>query len=98
LKSPVSLAIFPAVPTPKSAEAFARLAAARSRLSDVTKRLNECHEMFLAEGQAARERYAHLQMEWDEAFSAFEKATEEFSAIVKKLNQDVEAHRLPKTD
>jgi hypothetical protein len=50
----------------------------------------------LREGQAARERYAEIQIEWDEAFNAFEKATEQFAARVKKLQQDVEAHRFPK--
>jgi hypothetical protein len=45
--------------------------------------------------QAARERYAELQTEWDEAFIAFEKATEELAATVKKLHQDVEVLRSP---
>ena len=84
------------VPTPESAEAFARLTQARARLNEVTKRLNECHAGFLREGQAARERYAEIQIEWDEAFNAFEKATEQFAATVKKLQQDVETHRFPK--
>ena len=86
------------MPTPESAEAFARLAFARAQLTDITKRLSECHARFLRDGQAARERYAELQTEWDEAFIAFEKATEELAATVKKLHQDVEAHRFPKTD
>jgi len=84
------------VPTPESAEAFARLTLARARLNEITRRLNECHAGFLREGQAARERYAEIQIEWDEAFNAFEKATEQFAARVKKLQQDVEAHRFPK--
>ena len=92
------LGYIPAVPTPESAEAFTRVASARDRLTDITKRLNECHARFLRDGQAARERYAELQTEWDEAFIAFEKATEELAATVKKLHQDVEAHRFPKTD
>jgi hypothetical protein len=86
------------VPTPDTAEAFSKLAAARSRLNDVTKLLNECYANFLRYGQAARERYAALQSDWDEAFSAFEKATDEFAATVQKLHEDVEAHRLPKTE
>jgi len=36
-------------------------------------------------------------MEWDEAFSAFENATEKFAATVKKLHLDVEANRVSKT-
>ena len=86
------------MPTPESAEAFTRLASARARLTDITKLLNECHASFFTGGQAARERYAELQTEWDEAFIAFEKATEELAATVKKLHQDVEAHRFPKTN
>ena len=86
------------MPTPESAEAFARLVAARSHLNDVTRLLNKCHSRFLSEGQRARERYAELQIEWDEAFMAFEKATDEFAAAVKRLHQEVEAHRLPKTN
>ena len=85
------------MPTPESAEAFTRVASARDRLTDITKRLNECHARFLRDGQAARERYAELQMEWDEAFSAFENATEKFAATVKKLHLDVEANRVSKT-
>jgi len=85
------------VPTPDSADAFARLTAARSRLMDVTKLLNECHANFLKDGQAARERYAALQVDWDQAFSAFERATQDFAATVQKLHQEVEANRLPRT-
>ena len=88
----------PVVPTPESSEAFDKLALARTRLTEITKRLNECHSRFFRDGQAAREQYADLQIEWDEAFSAFEKATEEFSATVKKLHQEVEANRFPKTE
>ena len=91
------LGYIPAVPTPESAEAFARLAFARAQLTGITKRLSECHARFLRDGQAARERYAELQMEWDEAFSAFENATEKFAATVKKLHLDVEANRVSKT-
>ena len=85
------------MPTPQSAEAFARLAFERARVTDITKRLNECHARFFRDGQAACERYAELQIEWDEAFNAFQKATEEFSSIVEQLHQDVEAHRFSKT-
>jgi hypothetical protein len=85
------------MPTPESAQAFAKLAFERARVTDITKRLNECHARFFTDGQAARERYAELQIEWDEAFSAFERATEKFAATIKKLHQDVEANRYSKT-
>jgi hypothetical protein len=85
------------IPEFESAEAFARLAFERARVTDITKRLNECHARFFRDGQDAREQYAELQIEWDEAFNAFQKATEKFSSIVEKLHQDVEAHRFSKT-
>jgi uncharacterized protein YukE len=80
------------VPTPESAEAFTRSAAACARLNEVTKLLNESHAGLSTEGQAGRQRYAELQAQWDEAFRAFEKATDDLSATVKKLHEDVEAH------
>ena len=79
------------MPTHESADAFAKLAAARARLNEVTKLINECHASLSSDGQAGRQRYADLQAEWHEAFQAFAAATEAFSATVKKLNDDVEA-------
>jgi hypothetical protein len=86
------------MPTPESAEVFARLVAARARLTDITRLLNESHARLLSEGKAGRQRHAELQAEWEEAFRTFEEATGEFSTIVKKLHQDVEEQRLPKPD
>ena len=86
------------MPTRESAEAFARLVAARAHLTEVTRLLNEAHAGLQLDGITGRQRYADLQAEWEAAFNAFEKATEEFSATVKKLHQDVEAHRLPKAE
>jgi hypothetical protein len=83
------------MPTPESAEVFSRLVAARARLNEVTRLLNESHAGLQSDGNAGRQRHAQLQREWEEAFRAFEKATDEFSATVKKLHQDVESHRLP---
>ena len=87
------------MPTPESAEVFYRLVAARTRLSEASKALNDCHANLASLPlQSARERYHQLQDEWKEAFQAYEKATDEFSATVKRLHQDVEEHRLPKLD
>ena len=83
------------MPTPDSAAAFAKLAAARARLTEVTKLLNESHAGLMVDGNAGRQRHAELQDEWEAAFSAFETATDEFAATVKKLHQDVKAKRLP---
>ena len=79
------------MPTPESAEGFARLVAARSNLTEVTRLLNESHAHSQSGGQAGRQRHAVLQEEWEQAFRAFERATDEFSAIVKKLHQDNES-------
>ena len=84
------------MPTQESAEAFARLVAARAHLTEITKLLNEAHSGLQLEGNTGRQRYAELQAEWEAAFSAFEKATDELAATLKKLHHDVEAHRLPK--
>jgi hypothetical protein len=75
------------MPTPESAEAFAELDAARTRLNDVTKQLNEAHARLANGGQAARLLHASLQKEWDEAFRAFTKATDDFSAIVHEMHR-----------
>jgi hypothetical protein len=75
------------MPTPKSAEAFARLVAARARLTEVTKLLNESHADFLSNGQAERQRHAELQAGWDEAHLTFKQATDEFSATIKELHR-----------
>jgi hypothetical protein len=77
------------MPTPESAEAFAKLVATRTRLTEVTKLLNECHEV------GSRQRYDQLQAEWDSAYKEFQTATDAFSATVKKLPEMVISHRLP---
>jgi hypothetical protein len=77
------------MPTPESEEAFAKLVASRTRLTEVTKLLNECYEV------GSRQRYGQLQAEWDNAYREFQVATEAFSATVEKLPEMVMSHRLP---
>ena len=81
------------MPTTESADAFAKLIAARTRLNDVTKQLNDTHARLATGGQAARLHHASLQKDWDEAFRAFEAATDEFSATVKHLHDEIESSR-----
>jgi len=81
------------VPTAESA-AFAKLAAARTRLNDVTKQLNDAHAKLATGGQAARLYHESLQREWDEAFQSFEAATDEFSATVRHLHDEIESARV----
>ena len=83
------------MPTPESTDSFARLVAARARLTEVTRILNESHTALLSDGQAGRQRYAELQGEWEEAFRSFLAATEVFSATVKTLPNDLEARDKP---
>jgi len=64
-----------AVPTPESAEAFAKLVAARTRLTEITKELNEASVQMHATNEG-RQRYAQLQQEWEQAFKDFETATD----------------------
>jgi len=59
----VDRAILRAVPTPESAEAFAKLVATRTRLTEITKELNEASAEMHA-SKEGRERYAELQKEW----------------------------------
>jgi hypothetical protein len=80
------------VPTPDSAKAFAKLVAARTRLNEITKQLNEVNEF----SSAGRQAKPQLEREWDAAFREFEKATEEFHDIVRQLHRDVETRQ--KTD
>ena len=73
------------MPTPESAEAFARLVASRAHLTEVTKLLNDCYARLPLDGQAGRQRHIELQAEWDVVFREFEAATDAFSAIVKQI-------------
>ena len=74
------------MPTAESAQAFAKFVATRERLAEVTKNLNEAHMELQDSGfNAGRAKYVQLQKDWEQAFLAFETATEAFSATVKKL-------------
>lgn len=77
------------MPTPASSAAFARLVAARTRFKDVTRELNEAREG-LPEFKAT---IADLEADADEAFQAFELATEAFSVSVKHLHDEIESPR-----
>ena len=81
------------VPTPESADAFDKLVAARTQLTDITKELNESEGGILSGGRAARDRHAQLQAKWEEAFLAFEAAAEEFSVAVKHIRDDIESFK-----
>ena len=85
------------MPTPEGERAFAQLVAARARLNDITKQLNDAHARLATGGQTARLHHESLQCEWDEAFRAFEAATDEFSATVKHLHDEVESARVNRT-
>ena len=71
------------MPTPETAEAFAKLSEARARLNDISRHLNEALET--RGSMAGAQRYRELQAEWEAAFKAFETATDEFSAIVHRI-------------
>jgi hypothetical protein len=77
------------VPTPESAAAFAKLAGARARLTEITKELNEALARRFVSIEHGR-RYAELQKAWDDAVKDLETATEEFSAAVRRLKKSIE--------
>jgi hypothetical protein len=81
------------VPTPESADAFAKLLGARTRLTKITKELNQSEADILSGGRAARDRHAQLQAKWEEAFLAFELAADEFSVAVKHIRGDIESFK-----
>jgi F0F1-type ATP synthase membrane subunit b/b' len=81
------------MPTPESAEAFIKLTSAREKLTNITKQLNEAHAQIPSGGQQARRLHAELQEKWEEAFRAFELATEEFSAAVKHAHDELTTKR-----
>jgi len=64
------------VPTPESAAAFDKLVAARVRLNEITKQLNEAHAQ-MRTSMYARQRHSNLQQEWQQAFGEFEAATDD---------------------
>ena len=80
------------MPTPESADAFAKLVAARTRLTEITKELNEASiQMHASNG--GRQRYLDLQKVWEEAFENFETATNEFSAVVHGMKPHLDSEQ-----
>ena len=79
------------MPTPESAAAFDKLVEKRSRLNDISKELHDA--LTDRTSISGNTRYRELQAAWDEAFREFESATEEFSAIVKRMHEEAEARR-----
>jgi hypothetical protein len=74
------------MPTPESAAAFAKLVEKRSRLSEVSKELRDA--MVDRSSVVGNTRYMELQAEWELALREMEQATEEFSAITKRLHDE----------
>ena len=87
------------MPTPESSEAFTKLVEARNRLTEVTKLLNQAYSSTVGVNVNDSEavRYRDLQAEWDRAFREFEAATQEFSATVKQLREDMIARQKRET-
>ena len=73
------------MPTANNAEAFAKLVAARTRLNEITRQLNEANANLSVRGIEANRRYAELQKEWDAAYRDFVLATERLSDVAKSL-------------
>jgi hypothetical protein len=72
------------MPTPESAAAFAKLVEKRARLNEVSRELrNALENRAIISGDR---RYQELQAQWDQALRDMELATEEFSAIIKRLH------------
>jgi hypothetical protein len=72
------------MPTTESSVAFDKLVRERTCLSKISAKLKEAHELRSSVG--GEERYRALQTEWDEAFRAFQRATDVFSAIVHRIH------------
>jgi hypothetical protein len=81
------------MPRPESAASFAKLLAARARLNEITKQLNDLRADPAANTQVQRARRAQLQMQWDFAFQSFDAATKEFSATVTRPHADIESRK-----
>jgi hypothetical protein len=88
----VDRGIVRAVPTPESGEAFAKLVAARTRLTEITKELNRASAQMHVSNEG-RQLYAQLQQEWEDAFQQFETATDEFSAVAHRVKDQLEERK-----
>lgn len=76
------------MPTPETQDAQAKLVAARTRLTKITKLLNEAHVNRHANTEG-RQRYARLQSMWDDAMKQFETATSGFTAAVRAAKEQL---------
>jgi len=81
------------MPTAESSAAFARLVAARERLTEVTKLLNEAKanaergENFTPGLRGTLAEQEKLQASWEEAYAVFAAATDEFHRIVHSISR-----------
>ena len=74
------------MPTPESEAAFGELVDARSRLNDISAKLNKAIEARPA-GAMSDTLTRELQRQWDEAFKEFEAATLKFAGIVRRIRE-----------
>jgi hypothetical protein len=84
------------MPTTESAAAFDKLVEKRAQLNDISKQLHDAlaHRTSIS----GNTRYRELQAAWDDAFREFESATDEFSAIVKRMHEEAEARRIEESE
>ena len=81
------------MPTAESA-AFAKLAAARTRLNDVTKQLNDAHAKLATGGQAARLYHESLQRDWMRRSSPLKLQRMNSRLTVRHLHDEIESARV----
>jgi hypothetical protein len=75
------------------AKAFTKLLDARSRLTEITKELEEVQGQIDAASAFAREKHDRLQRDCKKALEDFKAATDEFSPTVKTVRNGVGATR-----
>jgi hypothetical protein len=71
------------VPTPETADAVTRLIEARTRLTEITKKLNKTHSGKDFSNET-RHQYELLQKEWDIALERFKAAVNEFTEAIQR--------------
>jgi hypothetical protein len=77
--------------TTDSTTGFAKLVETRTRLNEISLELREALE---SRGILSFDnRYRELQAKWDDARLAFEAATEEFSATIRRIHDELETDR-----
>jgi hypothetical protein len=67
------------MPTADSCAAFAKLVAARTRLTELTEEVKQSQVEVLSDGPEARDHQTNLQAMWEEAFLDFVAATKKIS-------------------